>query len=248
MNGKESIRQKTFSLLDDNPLLTAKSLCHRLSLPAGKYMNYLSKLKTEWKYYIKNERGSICSIHGWYGYTYVSNILDLKQTRNKAMERGWIGTSARNRWLLWRDRLGRIQWFETGRVNLYVRSPASKGRACQLISNGFSFTRLVEDSKLLERILSGIKFHGAHYVFGTGQGLPKITINNFEQSNGVIVKVGDKSHPSSIEIDCRYPDWAERNERVLEKLIEMMEKMANMPKPELYQNTNRPTGGLSYIG
>lgn len=81
-------------------------------------------------------------------------------------------TEARNRWLLWRDRLGRLQWFETGRVNLYVRRPANLGKAYQLVCNGFSFTGLVTDVKVLECVLSGVRFKGAHYVFDTGQRLP----------------------------------------------------------------------------
>jgi hypothetical protein len=31
---------------------------------------------------------------------------------------GWVSSWARNKWLLWKDRLGRLQWFETGRINL----------------------------------------------------------------------------------------------------------------------------------
>jgi len=44
----------------------------------------------------------------------------------------------------------------------------------------------------------------------------------FAKSNGIIVKVGDTSHPNGIEIVSCYPEWAERNERVLEELKDLL--------------------------
>jgi hypothetical protein len=58
-----SIRQIVFEKLDENPSLTAKSLCKLLDLSYCSYSNYLARLKCEWKYYRKNERGSKCSVH-----------------------------------------------------------------------------------------------------------------------------------------------------------------------------------------
>jgi len=142
--------------------------------------------------------------------------------RVRALEVGWVKSKARNRWLLWRDRLGRLQWFETGRVNLYVRKPANLGRAYQLVCNGFSFTGLITDVKVLEGVLAGVRFKGAHYVFDTKQQLPKLVIDLFAKSNGIIVKVGDTSHPNAVEVVCCYPDWAERNERTLEEIRNLL--------------------------
>jgi len=53
-----SIRQLVFGKLDGNPLLTAKSLCKLLDLPYSRYWNYVGRLRCEWKYYHRNERGS----------------------------------------------------------------------------------------------------------------------------------------------------------------------------------------------
>ncbi|MDI6690975.1 MAG: hypothetical protein QME50_03790 [Candidatus Bathyarchaeota archaeon] len=112
------------------------------------------------------------------------------------------------------DRLGRLQWFRSGRVNLFVRKPANLGKAYQLICNGFSFTGLITDMKVLERVLASVRFKGAHYVFPTEERLPRLTIDLFAKSNGVLTKVGDASHPNSVEVIAYYPDWAERNERL----------------------------------
>ena len=209
-----SIRQSVFEKLEENPSLTAKSLCGSLGLSYHKYRNYVARLRCEWKYYRKNERGSKCSIHAWRGWCYVPDGVD----RSRALGVGWVQSRARNRWLLWKDRLGRLQWFETGRVNLYVRRPANLGRAYQLVCNGFSLTGLITDFKMLEGVLAGAKFKGAHYVFETEHRLPRLVIDLFAKSNGVVIKVGDASHPNAVELVTCYPDWAERNERVLDEI------------------------------
>lgn len=223
-----SVRQAVFSLLDKNPLLTAKPICKLLGLPYLRYRNYVNDLKFQWKSKYRSERGSKCSIHAWRGWCFVPSTLN----RRVAIARGWVGTKARNRWLLWRDRLGRLMWFETGRVNLYVRKPANLGKAYQLVCNGFSFTGLITDIKVLEEILGRIRFKGAHYVFPTGKRLPTLMIDLFAKSNGIIIKVGDSSHPNAIEVVACYPDWAERNERLLEQLNDTLKHMFQpvMPK------------------
>ena len=213
-----SIRQSVFDLLGKNPLLTAKSLCKLLDLPYAKYYRYMNRLRYEWKSNHRSERGSKCSVHAWRGWCYVPIGVD----RVRALEVGWVKSKARNRWLLWRDRLGRLQWFETGRVNLYVRKPANLGKAYQLVCNGFSFTGLITDVKVLEGVLAGVRFKGAHYVFDTEQRLPRLVVDLFAKSNGIIVKVGDTSHPNGVEVVCCYPDWAERNERMLEEIKDLL--------------------------
>ncbi len=213
-SSSSNIRQSVFEKLDENPLLTAKSLCKLLDLPYAKYWNYVGRLRCEWKYYHRNEHGSKCSIHAWRGWCYVP----LSIRRDKATQNGWLSSKARNRWFLWKDRLGRLQWFETGRVNLYVRKPASLGKAYQLLCNGFSFTCLITDVRTLETVLAAVRFKGAHYVFEMSQRLPSLVIDLFSKSNGVVIKVGDSSHPNGIEVVTSYPDWAERNERLLEDL------------------------------
>jgi hypothetical protein len=216
-----SIRQNIFSLLNKNPLLTAKPLCKLLGLPYPGYRNYVNKLRYEWKNNYKNEQGSKCSLHGWCGWCFVPVGVD----RKRAVGVGWVASRARNRWLLWRDELGRLMWFETGRVNLFVRKPANLGKACQLVCNGFFATNLITDVKVLEQVLRSVRFKGAHYVFQTGERLPRLTIDLFRESNGVVVKVGDVSHPNAVEVIASYPDWAERNERLLERLNDVLNRL-----------------------
>ena len=212
------IRQRVCELLSKNPLLTAKNLCKLLDLSYESYGAYVNNCKSVWKSNTRNEHGSKCSIHAWRGWTYAPKNLD----RARALKERWIASNARNRWLLWKDKLGRLQWFETGRVILYVRRPANLGKAYQLICNGFSFTGLLTDVKVLEQVLAGVRFKGAHYVFNTEQRLPQLVIDLFAKSNGVIIKVGDKSHPNGIEVVSCYPDWAERTEILLDEIKQLL--------------------------
>jgi hypothetical protein len=229
-SASHSIRQEVFAILNKNPLLTAKPLCKLLGLNYGTHGHYVKNLRLQWKSNYENERGSKCSLHGWRGWCYLPNGV-AAGIRSHAVEVGWVKTRARNRWLLWKDRLGRLQWFETGRVNLYVRKPANLGKAYQLICNGFSFTGLITDIKVLEQILGSVRFKGAHYVFATEQRLPRLTIDLFAKSNGVIIKVGDRSHPHAVEVIACYPDWAERNEHLFEQLNDTLKRLIRPVAP-----------------
>jgi hypothetical protein len=65
-----------------------------------------------------------------------------------------------------------------------------------------------------------------------GERLPRLTIDLFAKSNGVIIKVGDVTHPDSLEIIATYPDWAERNERLLQQLTDVLNRFVEPPSPK----------------
>ena len=222
----KSIRQRVFKELDKNPLLTPKNLCKLLDLSYETYRQYVANLKSLWKHNYRNEQGSKCSSHGCRGFCFVSVGL----SRTESVQQGWVLTRARNKWLLWKDKLGRLQWFETGRVNLYVRKPANLGKAYQLVCNGFFATGLIFDFRVMKEVLKTVRFKRASYVFETSQRLPKLVIDLFGESNGVRIKLGDRSHPHAVEVDVWYPDWAERNERLFEKVAETLGRLT-VPAP-----------------
>jgi hypothetical protein len=85
---------------------------------------------------------------------------------------------------------------------------------------------LITDVKVLEGVLAGVRFKGAHYVFDVEQRLPRLVIDLFAKSNGVVIKVGDTSHPNGVEVVCCYPDWAERNEKLLEEIRWLLQDMS----------------------
>jgi hypothetical protein len=68
-----------------------------------------------------------------------------------------------------------------------------------------------------------------------------LTIDLFQKSNGVIIKVGDVTHPDSLEVIACYPDWAERNERLFEQLNDTLKQILQ-PTPKELQR-----GGSDYV-
>jgi len=67
----------------------------------------------------------------------------------------------------------------------------------------------------MAEVLDNIHFKGAHDVWATSQRLPYMRIDKYAKSNGVIIKLGDRTHPHAVEVEFCYPDWAERNEELL---------------------------------
>jgi hypothetical protein len=67
--------------------------------------------------------------------------------------------------------------------------------------------------------------------------LPRLTIDLLAKSNGVIIKVGDRSHPHAAEVIACYPDWAERNERLLEQLNDALHRVF---EPAAADNVKKP--------
>jgi len=47
---------------------------------------------------------------------------------------------------------------------------------------------------------------------------------------GVVVKTGDVTHPTSLEIEFTYPDWAEKNERLLEQTLKAFQQFSDLLK------------------
>lgn len=216
-----SIKNQVYGLLDDNPLLTAVQLCKILGLNHALKGDYIRHVKSAWKYDPKRQRGLNCSSHAWRGWSfYPSRVSEV--VRVQAIKAGWIETRARNHWLLWKDRIGRLQLFTTGRLNIWVRKPVTRGRVYQLLCNGLSWTGLITDLKVLEGILKAVRFKGAHYVFQTEQPLPRLTIDLFQKSNGITIKVGDRSHRNSVEVIAHYPDWGEKTEQLLNKFMRVL--------------------------
>jgi hypothetical protein len=67
-NSYTSLRQRVFSLLNDQPWLTAKNICRILKLSYKQHYAYVNNLKYSWKSNNKDEHGLMCSsVHGWRG-------------------------------------------------------------------------------------------------------------------------------------------------------------------------------------
>ena len=222
----KTIRHRVFALLKENPSFSPKMICAKLHLSYVIYGSYINNLKSYWKSNYQFEQGSNCSsVHAWSGWCHVPQYVD----RDLALTSGWKRTKAKNRWLHWKDKtgLGSMMWFENGRVNLHVASPVHLGKVKQLVCNGFSFSGLLFDDQVMLKVLESIHHYGSHYVFDVGSPLPKKTIKDFEKSHGITIKIGDMSHPKSVEVESHVPDWAEKLTFSLERIADVFGASVN---------------------
>jgi hypothetical protein len=245
-NEHTGIVQSVYEKLDENPLTTAKDLAKLLDLPYKQYRNYLTKLRSNWKYYHKNERGSKCSnLHCYKGKLVLDRGLSdgcrgvvlrglegvcggcsclkpgSKGCRGCVGFLGWVPSRAKNKFLIWRGRLGRVTWFTTGTVLLHVDKPGNLGKAKQLFCDAFGSSGLVTDVKILVSVTDGLMEKvglrslgvyqkAVHAPYLTNQRLPLMTISDFEESHGITIKVGDRSHPNAVEVIAQFPAQTER--------------------------------------
>jgi hypothetical protein len=227
-----SLHKQIFDVLDNDgntyPLLTPKQICKLLDLSYQKYHNYVSKTKWEWKYYSRNERGSKCSsLHCFKAKVRLDLVLSQGLRGVVASDGelgvlgfGWVRSKSKNRFWMWPSRLGRVVWFESGTVTLHVRRPGNLGKAKQLFCDAFVNTGLLSDMKLLNPVLERIRPKSGHFPYSAGEQLPYMVIRDFELSHGIVIKVGDRTHPDAIEVIASF---SETMDGALDKL-ERLEK------------------------
>lgn len=233
-----STRKKIRHLLDKNPLLTASPLCKILGLDYKEHGAYVTNEKYLWKKSYKNRLGlkglTGSNFKNWRGWIYVDKLLNRKKdpdVTRRAVEVGWTQTKAKNRYLLWMDpKLGRLEWHENGRVKIWIKKPADRGKVNELLVNAFLRTGLIFDLRIFTKFLNAVRFKGATLIIPTSQRLPYLKLDFLKESNGVIIKAGDRSHPHCYEINFFYPNWGEHSEGVVARFHNLLEKVFT-PKP-----------------
>jgi len=219
-----SLRKSVFKLLEKNHELKAKEICTLLKINFKHYGAYIRQIKTQWKRDYRNRHALKClSFHNTRGWIYA---LKSVNRQSALATEGWIPTRARNKMLLWVDqRLGRLEWHVSGRINVWIKKPASLGRAKQLLANAFFSTGLIKDIEVFDLWAGSVRFKGSHLVYDTGERLPYAKIDYLKESLGVVVKTGDATHPTAIEVEFHYPDWAERNELLFQQLTKVFQQL-----------------------
>jgi len=215
-----SIRSRVFHSLDKNHELLPKQLCKLLDLDYKLHGGYVRHLRGAWKCDYKNRQALKClSFHNVRGWIYALKLMD----RGGAVGKGWLLTRARNRMLLWKGVFGRVEWHETGRVNVWIRKPATAGRAKQLLADAFFATGLIDDVQVFDLWANSLRFKGSHVVYDVGERLPYAKVEYLKDALSVVVKMGDVTHPTGLEIEFAYPNWAERNELLLQQASKALE-------------------------
>jgi len=245
-----SLRKQIFEVLDGDghfiPLLTPRQICKLLDLSYKQYRNYVSKTKWEWKYYYRNERGSKCSsFHCFKAKVKLDGALSqaLRHVVKLDVEKGglgfgWVLSKARNRFLVWHGRLGRVVWFESGTVTLHVRRSGNLGKAKQLFCDAFVNTGLLTDVKLLNPVLERIRPASGHFPYSSGERLPYMVIRDFELSHGIVIKVGGRTHPDAVEVIAGFSDAIdlalqkldalEKSDLALQKITSILSELFNI--------------------
>jgi hypothetical protein len=49
-----------------------------------------------------------------------------------------------------------------------------------------------------------------------------LKFEGFKETNGTVLLLGDRSHPTSAELVINYPDWAERNENMVKNTSQLL--------------------------
>lgn len=213
----DSLRQQVFALLDKDHELKAQLICRILNLPYPLKGSTIRNYCSQWRCNYRKQLAPKClRYHRVRGWLYALRTFD----RVRAKTVGWVLSGARNRGLLWKDGLGRLVWFETGRVNFHLRKPSSQARLKQLLANGFMWTGLCGDVRVFEEWVKSAQLKGAHLTLDLGVPLPYSRTEHLKESNGVVAKTGDLSHRTCLELEFCYPEWAEKNELALKQLTQ----------------------------
>lgn len=241
-----NIRKQVFAQLEKNPLLTAKPLGKILGLSPVDFQRlkgYIRKLKCDWKRYHEKERGLIRScpddVHNAF-FTGNLSLAQSKQVRESLeevweragsdrwifpsrplLQDGWHKSKSRNRFLLFKATMGRVRFFETGLVELYVRKPASLGKAMQLFCDAFTKTLLITDLLILNDFQKSLRVRVFHAVFNTEQRLPYMKVQLFKGTNGIELTLGDRTHPNGAELVVNYMEQVEQAKNLIDELTKM---------------------------
>jgi len=217
----QTLKQRVWKLLEKNHELKPLEICKLLGLPKNK-ADSVGHRKTEWKHDFRNRHSLKClKFHKARGWIYAFKGLD----REAAVNVGWLQSRAKNKMLVWNKdlQLGRLEWFATGRINLWIRKPATRGKAMQLLAKAFMWTGLITSQTVFDVWIFTLRFKGSHLTYDTGERLPYAKIEYLKEALGVVVKTGDITHPCAVEIEFCLPDWCERSELVLQQAIRALE-------------------------
>jgi hypothetical protein len=66
--------------------------------------------------------------------------------------------------------------------------------------------------------------------------LPYARIEDFRESNGVVVKIGDLSHPTAVEIEFYRPSWGEEMRETVDAFIDSLKKLNGAGKSSSEKN------------
>jgi hypothetical protein len=101
-----------------------------------------------------------------------------------------------------------------------------------LFCDAFFRSGLISDVKVLDACLGRIRIKGAHSVFPLGQRLPYRVIDAFVDSHGFLIKVGDRTHPDSLEVIWEVQEQLDRVASLADGFAKFLMEFHGLIKPE----------------
>lgn len=196
-SGERTLKEKAYALFCQNPRIKAKQVCSFYHIPYTEHgqtiNNYLSGFRYNPNYgHIPSEPKNSPHCRKWVW----NKVVFSDEGRSEALSHGWRLSKNRNRMLVFKDRLGSVQWFESGTVLVLLRGCSRLADAKTLFWRSFSWLGDEECSRLCEGSLREV---GRHWVFDVGVELPRFKLPFFRKTHGLTIK-SNGSHPGKLEV------------------------------------------------
>ena len=211
---EKTLKEKIYTLFSKNPNIKAKKACEVYYLSykdKGQTVNnYLSKFRSNLKDgYIPSEPINSPHCRNWVW----NKVVFSDERKSEALSNGWKQSRNRNRMLMFRDKLGSVQWFETGTANVMPKGSSRLADAKSLLCRAFSWLDVMELSRLCE---GSIREVSRHWVFDVGVNLPRFKLEFFKKTHGLTIR-SDGSHPGKIEVEETVPLYLQETNRTLQE-------------------------------
>lgn len=226
-----SLRKRVFKLLDKDPLLKPKEICKLLDgVDYKKNGEVVSQYKKQWKREYKSQQGLIRSIPDDLHNVFYKGSLEsvagfVLGLLRKGLPKGWKLSKAKNRYWIFKNSLGRIRFFENGTVEMWVRKPASDGKAKGLFTQAFVWTKLVDSITVCDEFYKTL-MRKMHAVFDYGERVPYMKITAFKETHGITYVSGDKSHPTCAEWMFEYHTEVANARRLFDTMQSFFEQFS----------------------
>lgn len=223
-NEYNSGRQTVFKFLAENPHHTFASLRKKLcketvfgGLKDQTIRNYLSEWRQSYSCF-----GMVPRLHRGFGVLESGFDVSLWEM---APCLGWRVSRNKNRERLCKESGVSLGWHRNGTVVFRFKGFRPEGHLLGAFVHAFWRVLLStgKDECEVFDYLHGLfkerySTRGFHSVYETWQLLPKLTVKDFEKSHGMTIKLGDGSHPTSLEVEQKEPFWFSKIENVVDQL------------------------------
>lgn len=256
-------RQAVFKLLDENPLLSFAALRQKLrkaniTLKNQTIRNYMS----QWRLY--SRKGAVPRFH--FGLGQLKSTFDACLWE-AAPFYGWKVSRNKNRERLWFESNITLGWHRNGTVVFRFRGFKPQGHLLGVFSHAFWRVLLStwkterEAADCLQALFKErYRQITRHSTYETGQPLPRTIIRDRENSHGEIIKLGDGSDPTRVEIEEREPFWLSKLDETMDLHVRHLEERVDSLAAEMHKlvsvlrELTQPTGlqdsrskNLSYV-